>query len=157
MAKPFAQVTTMQDVYEYARDSYLAASKTGCKVLAGPNKGLSCYCPNTAPQYLTLANKIKTAIAAGSSGTSLVETYKSAILSINAGCRQEIGYKLPPTSTAKEWGPAPPPILEAGFPWWIVLLIGGGALAYYLYTKKGGKAPSPKVRRKRRRGRRKKR
>lgn len=151
MAKPFAQVVTMQDVYEYARDSFLAAIKPGCIVPAGPNKGLSCYCPQSAPQYQNLANKIKADMAAGVSGMAAVATYKSAIMSINAACRKEAGYQKPTPATITTPNGVPNGVQMAGFPWWIVLLLGGGALAYYLATKKD-KAPSKARRRSKRKG-----
>jgi hypothetical protein len=156
MAKPFDQVATMQDVYEYARDSYLAAIKPGCVVPAGPNAGLSCYCPQSAPQYKTLADKIKADGAAGVSGTAAVETYKSAILAINAACRQEVGYVKPHPTPTPTPSPVPPngmPVQKAGFPWWLVLLLGGGALAYYFYTKKSKATSRPTTKKRRKYGR----
>lgn len=151
MAKPFDQVATMQDVYEYARDSYLAARKQGCIVPAGPNKGLSCYCPQSAPQYKNLADKIKSDMAAGVGGAGAVATFKTAITAINAACRKEAGWVKPPPNVTPTPSPVPPApngngVQKAGFPWWIVLLLGGGALVYYLSTKKKGAAPAPKKR-----------
>jgi len=142
MAKPFDQVVTMKDVYEYARDSYLAASKPGCVVPAGPNKGLTCYCPKAAPQYNALVNEIKAVMAAGVSDGAPVTSFKQAILAINSACRSEAGWVKPPPTVKPVPAPIPPMAPQkSSIPMWLVLLLGGG-LVYYLATKKKGSSLS---------------
>lgn len=143
MPVPFAQITTIKEVYDYA---------------VGSAKAATTKCPAASADYDTLASQIKEYVQQELGGNwnefKGVKQFKQEILDINEDCKKMAGSapKVPVqpkpggtsggSSTIIDINGGGQQVKKAGFPWWIVLVLGGGAAAYYFYTKNKKKSSS---------------
>lgn len=146
MPVPFAQITTIKEVYDYA---------------VGSAKAAMTKCSGVSADYDNLASQIKDYVNQELGGNwnemAGVAQFKQEILDINADCRKVSGstpsVPVQPKAAVNQSNTSSTSdtqfiVKKAGFPWWIVLLLGGGALAYYMLSKKDGgpKGGGPKKR-----------